>query len=85
MCKVERIPLDHEGHHVIDEPVLVPEFLRLELWFVRGVIQSLEDVLEAPVILLQDGVFRREEQWVVSFQRILEARVTEGFNRLDIW
>ena len=50
------IGFDGEGNHVIDETMLVPETLSLELDLVLLVVDFLEDVLEAAIVLFEDGV-----------------------------
>ena len=64
--------LDHLGDHVVDETVLVPDALGLKLLLVLGVVQLLEDVLEAAVVLLEDGVLGAHVQGVSLGERQLE-------------
>jgi len=67
----------HVGDHIIDESVFVDEFLLIELSLVVLIEDLLEDVLEATVILLQDGVLGRQIAWIVTFQSVLEGRMSE--------
>ena len=49
----------HLGDHVVNEAVLVPDAQLLELLLVAlRLIDLLEDLQEAPVIALEDGVLR---------------------------
>src|SRR5690606_24284120 len=63
---VAALPLERRGDHVVDEAVLVGEAGRLELVLVLGVEDLLEEVLEAAVIGLEDGVLRREVHGVAA-------------------
>ena len=49
-------PLERGGHHVVDQPVLVPDALLLERGLELLLVDLLEEVLEAPVIGLEDRV-----------------------------
>ena len=53
--------LDGLRDHVVDEAVLVVNRAGVEEWLVVRVVEVLEDVLEAPVVLLHDGVLGGEE------------------------
>ncbi|CAG9096414.1 unnamed protein product, partial [Plutella xylostella] len=68
-------------HHVVDEPVLVPDAGRLVRRAVFLLVDLLEDVLEAAVVLLQDGVLCAQVQRVLPVQRELERGVGEVNNR----
>ena len=46
------VRLDSEGDEIIDQSVLIPEFVLFELRLVFVVVELLEDVLEAAIILL---------------------------------
>lgn len=48
--------LEHLGDHVVDQAVLVPDLLGLELLLVVALVDLLKDILEASIVLLQNGV-----------------------------
>lgn len=70
--------LDHLGHHVVDETVLVPDLLGLKLLLVLGLVELLEDVLEAAVVLLEDGVLGAHVQGEALGEGQLERGVGEA-------
>lgn len=72
--------LDHLGHHVIDETMLVPDLLGLELLDVFLVVDLLEDVLESPVVGFEDGVLSAHVQRISAIKGKLEARMREASN-----
>lgn len=74
--------LHHLGDHVVDEAVLVPDLLGLELLLVLGVVELLEDVLEAAIVLLKDGVLGAHVQRVVLVKSKLEGGVGKATDRL---
>ena len=74
--------LDHLRHHVVDQTVLVPQAVLLELLRVLLLVDGLENVLEPPVVLLQNGVLGRQVQRQLLAQRHLERRVGKPFNGL---
>jgi len=55
--------------------VLIPEFVLFELRFIFVVVDLLEDVLEAAIILLQDSVFGRQKEWILTVDCVVEALV----------
>lgn len=69
--------LDHLGDHVVNQTVLVPDALGLELGLVLGVVNLLEDVLEAAVVLLKNGVLGAHVQRQLLVQGQLERGVGE--------
>ena len=69
---------DHVGDHVVDKTVLVPETSSLELCLVGGLVDLLEDVLEATIVLLEDGVLGGQVARVVAGEGVLHARVGEA-------
>lgn len=73
--------LKHEGNHVVDKSVLVPETFLFEGFFIVLVIDLLEGVLELSVVGLQNSVFGRHVQRHLSVQGILEAGMGEAHNR----
>jgi len=66
---------DHLCDHVVDEAVLVPYLLVLELLLILSVVDLLEDVFEFAVVFLQDGVLRGHVQGHLLVQRKFEACV----------
>ena len=76
------LALDHLGDHVVNETVLVPDLLGIELGLVVLLIDLLEDVLEAAIVLLQDGVLGAHVQRQTLQQGQLEAGVGETGDRL---
>jgi hypothetical protein len=62
--------------------MLVIDFLCLKLRLEFVLIDSLENVLETTVILLQDCVLGRQKQRPPSHERILEAGVGKSANAL---
>ena len=52
----------------------------LEVFFVFVIVEVLEDVFEATIIFLEDGVFGGHVERVVAGQGVFEAGVGEGFN-----
>jgi hypothetical protein len=73
--------LHHLRNHVVDESVLIPDLLLLKLLRIRALIDLLEDVLEPPIILLQNRVLGAHIQRQALAQRQLETRVCEAGNR----
>lgn len=55
--------------------MLIPEFVLFELRLIFVVVDLLEDVLEAAIILLQDGVFGRQKEWILTVDCVVEALV----------
>lgn len=74
--------LHHLGDHVVDETVLVPDLLGLELLLVLGIVKLLEDVLEAAIVLLQNGVLGAHVQRVALVKSELEGSVGKAADRL---
>ncbi len=74
--------LDGVGNHIIDETVLVPKTSSLKLGLVFGIVDFLEDILEATIVLLQDSVFGCEVAGVVSGKSVLHAGVGEAVDGL---
>ncbi len=65
------------SHHVVNETVLVPDFLGLEGRLVVGLVDPGKDLHEEAVILLQDGVLGRHVERVAPVEGVLEAAVGE--------
>jgi hypothetical protein len=74
--------LHHLRNHVVYESMLVPDLLSLKLLHIRRLINLLEDVLEAAIVLLQDGVLGAHVQWQRLAQCQLETRVCESLDGL---
>lgn len=47
-------------------------------------INLLEDILETPIVTLQNGIFRAQIEWPLLHQSILEAGVRKASNALKI-
>lgn len=62
--------------------MLIPDLLSLKLLLILALIDLLKDILEPPVIRLQDRVLRRHVQRQALAQRQLEARVRKPADRL---
>ena len=73
--------LERLRDHVVDQPVLVPDPLGLERVLVLRLVDLLEDLHEPPVVLFQDGVFRRQVERPPLGKRKLEARLGEAPDR----
>ena len=73
-------PLQVRGHHVVDQAVLVGQLLRVELRLELGVEDLLEEVLEPPVVDLEDRVLGGEVDGVVAAEAVVEARPGEALD-----
>ena len=69
------LALDHLGDHVVNETVLVPDALGVKFFLVALLENLLEEVLEAAIVLLEDGVLGAHVQRQVLHQGHLEAGV----------
>jgi len=76
------LALDHLGNHIVNQAVLVPDTLSLEVLLVLAVINFLEDVLELAIIRLQDGVLGAHVQRQLPVQRHLKRGVCEALDGL---
>src|SRR5690606_16112445 len=74
--------LDHLSDHVVDQAVLIPDTLCLELSLILGVVQFLEDVLEAAIVLLENSVLSAHIEGKALVEGKLEASVSETSNAL---
>lgn len=72
------LALDHLGNHVVNETVLVPDALGVKLLLVVLLKDLLEDVLEAAVVLLKDGVLGAHVQRQTLHDGNLETGVGEA-------
>ncbi|KAH3668180.1 hypothetical protein OGAPHI_001934 [Ogataea philodendri] len=70
--------LDHLGHHIVDQSVLVPDTFGLELRLIVSVVDLLENVLESTVVLLENGVLGGHVQRKLFVQGHLEGRVCKA-------
>ena len=61
--------------------MLIPDALFFVSGLVLGLVDPLEDVLEHPVVRLQDRVLRRQVEREPSVERELEAAVSEVDDR----
>lgn len=77
---VSSLTLDDLGDHIVDESVLIPEFLLLELGLVGVLVEGLEDILESTVIFLEDGIFSGHVEGIVAAKGVFEASMSEGFD-----
>lgn len=73
--------LDHLSDHIVNETVLVPDTLGLKLLRVVLLVDVLEDILEAAIVLLQDGVLGAHVQRIVLLQGQLEGCMGETADR----
>lgn len=69
--------LDHLGDHVVNETVLVPDLLGLEVLLVGGLVDLLEDILESTIVLLEDGVLGAHVERELLVKSQLEGSVSE--------
>ena len=76
------VPLQGRGDHVVDQAVLVGQARLLVLGGELGLVDLGEDVLEAPVIGLEDGVLGREIDGIVALQAVGEGGAGELPDRL---
>ena len=69
----------HLGNHVIDEAVLVPDAQLLKLLLVAlRLVDLLEDLQEAPVVALQNGVLRAARHMERDCQRSAATPTQRG-------
>ena len=71
---------DHICHHIVDQSVLIPNLLGLELCLVAFFVDALEGVLEPAVINLENRVLGCEIQGVFSGKCELETAVSKLFD-----
>lgn len=69
--------------HIVDQTVLVDDASGFELRLVFSFVDDLEDVLEATVVSLQDGVLGAQVQRPLLLQSIDEAGTSEGLDGLQ--
>lgn len=74
--------LDHLSNHVVNQTVLVPDALGLKLGLVPSVVKLLEDVLEAAIVLFEDGVLGAHVQGQLLVQGQLERGVRKAHDGL---
>ncbi|EBA07220.1 NADP-dependent isocitrate dehydrogenase protein [Sagittula stellata E-37] len=76
------VPLERAGHHVVDQPVLVPDALRLELLGKLRLVDLLEQVLEPPVVGLENGVLGRQVHRPAQRQTVVQRGAGKVADRL---
>jgi hypothetical protein len=69
--------LDHLGDHVVDETMLVPDLGLFKLALVLVVVELLEDVLEFPIVCLENGVLGAHVKRHLLVEGHLEGSVCE--------
>ncbi|MCY1300304.1 hypothetical protein D9M70_498650 [compost metagenome] len=75
-------PLQSGGDHVVDQAVFVPDLQFLELLGEFFLEDLLEDVLEAAVIDLEDGVLGREVDRNLALDAVVERSTREFGDRI---
>ncbi len=75
-------PLERRGDHVVDQAVLVGDAEAGELRLELGLVDLLEDVLEAAVIGLEDRVLGREIDRILAHQAVVERGAGEVADRI---
>ena len=73
--------LHHARHGVVDQRVEVLDAGLVEARLILGIEDFLEDVLEAMIVLLGDGVLGGEPHVLMRIERIVEAAAREAFDR----
>lgn len=71
------VGFDHLGNEVIDEAMLVPELVGVEVFLVLGLEDLLEEVFEVAVVLLEDGVLGAEHEGHFPHECVGEGLVGE--------
>lgn len=74
--------LDHLCHHVVNQPVLLEQFGRLEMVLPVSVLHHLENILESAILLLHNSVFGRHLEWHPPLVSLIEAHLCKVFDRL---
>ena len=74
------VGLHHARHGIVDERVEVLDPGFLEARGVLGVVDILEDVLEAVIVLFRDGVLRGEPDVLLDVEGVLEAAAGEALD-----
>lgn len=62
--------------------MLVPNFLGFEVFLVGCFVDLLEDILEASIVFLQDGILRAHVEWHLLEECKFEAGVCETGDRV---
>lgn len=68
------------GHHVVNQSVLVPYLVLLELLTVLLFVNSLKNILKTSIVFLEDGVFGSEVEGVLPVEGKLETALGELFD-----
>lgn len=76
------LALDHLSYEIVDQTVLVPDVLSFEIFSVGGFVDFLEDVLEASIVFLEDGVLRAHVERHLLEERKLEGGVRKPGDRI---
>ena len=76
------LALDHLSNHVVNQTVLVPDALGVKVLLVVLLENLLEEVLEAAIILLENGVLGAHVQRQLLHESHLEAGVRKTTDRL---
>ena len=74
-------PLQRRRDHVVDQAMFVGEVLGFEVLLEFGVVDFLEDVLEAAVVDLEDGVLGRQVHRIAARQAVVHrsaCKVADG-------
>lgn len=79
---IAALALEDVSDHIVDEPMLIPQLLGLEVLLVVLVVEFLEDIFEPSIVFLEDGVLRGEVERIVPVQGELETAVGEGMDRI---
>lgn len=70
--------LNSVSDHIVDQSVLVPEFLSLELFLVGSLVKVLKDIFEAAIVFLKNSVLGTHVKRVVALKCELETSVSEA-------
>ena len=70
----------HARHGVVDQSVEIFDAGFLKLFFIVSVVNFLENILEAVIVNLRNGVFRGKPQVLLRVERIAEAGVRKAGN-----
>ena len=76
------LALDHLSNHVVNQTVLVPDALGVKVLLVVLLENLLEEVLEAAIILLENGVLGAHVQRQLLHESHLEAGVRKATDRV---
>ena len=85
------IRLNHVGNHIIDQTMLIPDFLFFEFFHVIFLVNSLKSVLKSSVIFFQDcvlgchveGVFPLKGKFEATMGKFLDAFICVVHSQSD--